>query len=88
VQDDTGVAGQVDGLGDEGLPCAVERLDARVGDIDLRHPRPAGVDREFVAVLLRRQADGRGLHPHRQVLADQDDVVALCAVVQRHREDA
>ena len=40
------------------------------------------------AVFLCRQTNGSGLDPHRQVFADDDDVVPLSCQIVRYREDA
>ncbi|OPZ53667.1 MAG: hypothetical protein BWY91_01874 [bacterium ADurb.BinA028] len=55
--------------------------------VEVGHPRPAGVDGELSPILLRVQSHRRGLDPHRQVLADDGDVVAVGGEVLGHRED-
>ena len=69
-------------------PVVVQRRRGRAAvDLELGHAGPAGVDGELGAVLLGVEADGRRLDPHRQVLGDQRDVVALVGEVAGDRED-
>jgi len=87
-EDEAGVAGKVAGpLVVQGAGF-VQLLDIACGQVQLGHPGPAGVHRQFGPVLLRRQPDRGGLDPERQVLADQDDLLALGLEAARHRQDA
>src|SRR6202012_2984490 len=47
---------------------------------------PDGIDWKFGPVLLSFKTDGRGLDPHRQILADEDHVVALVGEAARDRQ--
>ena len=66
----------------------VERVHVGLGDRQLGDPRPAGVDGQLGAVLLRVETDRRRLDAHRQVLADDRHVGALGGEIGGHREDA
>ena len=83
------VAGQVAGLVEVDRTLVVQRVEVEGADLDLGHPGPArvGLVDQLGAVLLGVEADGRRLDPHRQVLGDQRDQVALVGEVARHRED-
>jgi hypothetical protein len=88
-QHQSGVAGQVAGLVEVDHTLVVQRIEVDRADLDLGHPGPArvGLVDQLGAVLLGVEADGRGLDPHRQVLGDQRDQVALVGEVACHRED-
>jgi len=81
------VAGQVPGRRAVKRSLLVQLVDLRGGDVQLAHAGPARVGGELGAVLLSGQADRGGLHPQRQVLADQDDVVTLRGQAARHGQD-
>ena len=80
-----GELGSRDALEPAVLVEVVHLLD---GDLELVHAGPPRLDGELGAVLLGLEATGRGLDPHRQVLAHDRDEPALVGQVARHREDA
>src|SRR6516165_7352775 len=87
AQHEPGVAGQLaGGFAIQGARF-VQLLDVTAGHLQLGHPGPARVHRQFGAVLLGGQPDGGGLDPQRQVLAHQHDVLALGGQAAGHRQD-
>jgi hypothetical protein len=81
------VGGQLGGRRRVHLAAVVEGRQLVVGQGQLAHPGPAGVDRVQRPVLVGVEAHRGRLHPQRHVLGDQADVVALGAQVQRHDHD-
>ena len=71
---------------DDGL--FVERIQQVCGHVDLGHAGPSGLHDELGLVLLGREAQGGGLDPHGQVLAHEDDVVAVGREIAGYGEDA
>ena len=84
-----GVAGQVAGRLEVERAVVVQLVEVGGLDLELGHAGVArvGVADRLGAVLLGVEADRRGLDPHRQVLGDQRDVVALVGEVAGHGQD-
>ena len=87
VQHQPGVAGQVTGGFAVERAVFVQFLYVGRGDVSSAMPGPARVDRQLGPVLLRLQPNRRRLDPQRQVLADEDHVVALVGEGLGHRQD-
>ncbi|MDX6326182.1 MAG: hypothetical protein QOK15_2536 [Nocardioidaceae bacterium] len=83
-----GVARQLPRLGEVHPLGLVHRVDQLTRDGELGHAGPARLDRPRAAVLLRRQPDRGGLHPHREVLAHQRHVRTVRRQVAGHGQDA
>ena len=86
-QPNAGVAREVTGRLEVDLAVGEQRVDLLGGDLDLVHPGPAGRDDVLGVILVGGQADGAGLDPQRNVLADQRDSLALCGEVGRAGQD-
>ena len=69
-------------------PGLIQLLDVGGGHRELGHAGPPGVGRDLGPVLLGGQPERGGLHPQRQVLADQDHVLALGGQAAGDGEDA
>ncbi len=81
------MAGQVAGDVVVELAFVIQHRHVLGADLQLAHPRPAGLHRQLRPVLLRRQPHRRGLDPQRDVLGDQHDIPAAVREVLRHGED-
>ncbi len=82
------VARQSGGVRDLDGLAGVEPVQVVLGNGELRHAAPAGVHRRLRPVLLGGEPDRGCLHPQRQVLGDQDDVVALPGKIERDGKNA
>ena len=69
-------------------PVAVQLVDEAGLDLELGEAGPRRVRRQLVAVLVGLEADDARLQAQREVLRDDDDVVALQAQVLGDGEDA
>jgi hypothetical protein len=86
-QDEPGVTRQLGrGRQVDGLLC-VQRGHRLGRDVDLGHPGPAGVDGLLGLVLLGVQPERGRLDPHRQVLADHGDGLAVRGQAARDGQD-
>ena len=80
------MAGQFPGRREVQLPRPVQFIDLGRGEIKVGHAGPARVRGQLGPVLLRGQADGGRLDPQREILADEDHVVAFGSEAARDRQ--
>ncbi len=82
------VDGQLRRRRDEHRFMPVQGGDFVLAGFDLRHPGPAGVLDEFIAVFVREQPHRGGFDAHRKVLGDDRDVAAFVGEVLGDCQDA
>ena len=88
VDDEAGVHGQSLDLLTGGDLALVEIADLVARHVDLGDARPAAVDGLLGEVFLRVDAEGCGLHAHRQILGDDGDLLPLLREMHGDGEDA